>query len=148
MNELEVVENWIHDVLVADSTFNGIVSGRVWKYVAKPGAIDAGIYALYGLQGADDFQGLGTVRLLTRPVYWARVIKRGFPDSDMKIAANRLDEVLGKASRATAQDHNGATDYMISARRIQPISFTEDSGDPSKPIFHVGGLYRCEVSEV
>jgi hypothetical protein len=148
MNELEVAENWIRDVMVADGTFQGIVSGRWWKYVAKPGAIDAGIYGLYGLQSPEDFQGLGTVRLLTRPVYWARVIKRGFPDTDMKIAANRLDEVLGKTVRAIVQDHNGATNYMISSRRIQPISFVEDSGDPTKPIFHVGGFYRLEMSEV
>lgn len=145
MNEIEVVENWLHDVLVADSTLNGIVSGRVWKYKAKQNA--SGVYVLYGFQAGSDVQGLGTVRLLTRPLYFVRAVKKdGFPDSNFNIVTNRIDEVIQNSVRSTKTSSDGATGYVISARRVQPISYTEPNPTSEIPIFHVGGLYRMEVS--
>ena len=146
MNEIEVVENWIRDVLVADGTLNGIVSGRVWKYAAKQGS--ASPYVLYGFQAGSDVQGLGKVRLLTRPLYFVRAVKNnGFPDSTFNVVTNRIDEVIANAVRDNKTSSDGLTTYVISARRIQPISFTEKNPTSEIPIFHVGGLYRLEVSE-
>lgn len=144
MNEIEVVENWLHDVLVADATLNGIVSGRVWKYAAKQNATDP--YIIYGFQAGDDMQGLGTVRLLTRPTYFVRGVKKGFPDANFNIVTNRIDEVLGKVVRNTKTSSDGLTTYAISGRRVQVISYTEPNPTSDQPIFHVGGLYRFEVS--
>lgn len=145
MNELEAVENWIHDVMVADSAFNSVVSNRWWKYAAKQNAIDDGIYGIYQLQDADDMQGLGDVRLVARPLYLAKLIKRGFPDSNFKSALNRLDEILGRTIRATAVNYSSTVTYIISSRRVRPISYIERDAQQN-PIFHVGGLYRLEVS--
>lgn len=146
MNEIEVVENWIHDVLVADSTLNGIISGRVWKYAAKQNASSP--YILYGYQGGGDLQGLGTVRLVTSPVYFVRAVKKnGFPDANFNVVTNRIDEVVGKTVRATKASSDGLSTYVISGRRVQPISYTESNPTSDIPIFHVGGLYRLEVSE-
>lgn len=146
MNEIEVVENWLHDVLVADSTLNGIVAGRVTKYAAKQNT--ASPYIIYGLQAASDVQGLGTVRLLTRPLYFVKAVKKdGFPDSTFNIVTNRIDEVVGKAVRGSKTSSDGLTTYVISGRRVQPISYTEPNPTSEIPIFHVGGLYRLEVSK-
>ena len=148
MNELHAIDNWLHDKLATDGEIFSVVSNRVYKFalpepptVAKPAIV-------YSLASATDFQGLGTVRILARPLYLVKVVSRGAPTPLVNLAADRIDELIGKTVRDTTV--SSASDmYAISARREAAVQFTErDTVVPSNIYFHLGGLYRMEVSSL
>lgn len=143
MNELNAVNDWVHDGLVADSQIAARVGSRAYLLALPQSPAYPSI--LFGLQAATDFQGLGTVRILTRPLFWIRLITKGHPTAADNLVADRLDEIIGKAvtqrAISTAND-----EYILSARRIQPIQFKEDDVAKGEFFIHTGGLYRIEVS--
>lgn len=143
MNELPAIENWLHDKLVDDGEIASVVNQRVYKY-ALP---QSPIYPLivYSLTADSDFQGLGTVRILTRPLYLVKVISRGAPSSLVNLAADRIDELVGRTVRDTFISTAG-DQFAISARREAAIQFMERDPSAAGTIyFHLGGLYRLEV---
>lgn len=136
-NELTRVNNYVRDALAAKSNLNTLVSGRIWRRAVKQ---DASLpYCLYGFQSGQDVQGLGIVRLLTRPLYFVKLVFTGSETSAVRTALDELDEAMGYVSVAVSEG------YVISARRMTLIEYDERGAD-SKPIFHQGGLYRLEVS--
>ena len=136
-NELAVTDNWTHDVLVAKANLNTLVSGRIWQDVAKQNTVFP--YVLFGFQGGQDVRGLGIVRLLTRPLYFVKLVFTGSQTSAVRTAFNEIDEAMGYVSVDVSES------YVISARRFSLLHYVERDAD-SKPIFHRGGLYRLEVS--
>ena len=143
MNELPAIENWLHDKLVADTEIAAVVNQRVYKY-ALP---QSPIYPLitYSLAADSDFQGLGTVRILTRPLYLVKVISRGAPSSLVNLAADRIDEIVGRVVKDSFISTAGDM-FAISARREAAIQFMErDPAVAGTIYFHLGGLYRLEV---
>lgn len=145
MNEIGAIENWIHDVMMADAEFVSVVGNRWWKYRAKQATSD--IYGVYSLHGGDDTNG-NKVTLLTRPVYWCRVITKGFPTVGFDLAANRLDQKLNHVSLAIGTDSDETTRYAISSQRVRLLSYDEDNLATKEFFTHVGGLYRLEVSQL
>lgn len=129
--------------MMADAQFVSVVSNRWWKYAAKDNAV--GIYGVYSLHDDSDTNG-NKVTLLTRPLYWCRVITKGFPTDAFNLAANRLDEKLNHVSLAIATDSDGATKYAVSSERQKLLSYPERDNQTKEIFFHVGGLYRLEVS--
>lgn len=143
MNELPAAENWLHDRLVGDTEIASVVGGRVYKY-ALP---QQPIYPLitYSLAADTDFQGLGTVRIITRPLYLIKVISRGAPSSLVNLAADRVDEIVGKVTKDTFVSTAGDM-FAVSSRREAAIQFMErDPAVAGNIYFHLGGLYRLEV---
>lgn len=143
MNELPAAENWLHDKLMGDSEIFNVVAGRIYKY-ALP---QSPIYPLivYSLASDTDFQGLGTVRILTRPLYLVKVISRGAPSSLVNLAADRVDEIVGKVTKDSFTSTAGDM-YAVSSRREAAIQFMErDPAAAGTLYFHLGGLYRLEV---
>lgn len=137
-HELGAIDNFAHDALAAKTNLNTFVNGQIWADAVPQSAV--GHYCLYGFQGGQDFQGLGIVRLLTRPLYYAKLVIFGNISSSARTALNELDDAMSKVSATTSEG------YVISARRLSPLSYVER--DPNnKPIFHRGGLYRLDVSE-
>jgi len=143
MNELPAAENWLHDKLANDGEVASIVGGRIYKY-ALP---QSPLYPLitYSLASDSDFQGLGTVRILTRPLYLVKVISRGAPSSLVNLAADLIDEIIGKTTKdifiSTAGDM-----FAVSSRREAAVQFTErDPTVVGTIYFHLGGLYRLEL---
>lgn len=137
-HELSAVDNWAHDALAAKSNLNTLVGGQIWRRAAKPGATLP--YCLFGFQGGQDTQGLGTVRLLTRPLFFAKLVFQGSITNAVETALNELDDAIGKVSVSVSGS------YVISGRRISILDYEER--DPlNKPILHRGGLYRLEVSK-
>lgn len=143
MNELNAVNDWVHDGLVADAQIAARVGSRAYLLALPQAPTYPSI--LYGLQAATDFQGLGTVRILSRPLFWIRLITKGHPTAADNLVVDRLDEVIGKAvtqrAISTAND-----EYILSARRVQPLQFSERDGATGQLYIHTGGLYRIEVS--
>lgn len=143
MNELPAIENWLHDKLAASTEIAGVVVDRIYKY-ALP---QSPVYPLivYSLASDSDFQGLGTVRILTRPLYLVKVISKGSPSSLVNLAADRIDEVVGRTVRDTFTSTAGDM-FAVSARREAAVQFMErDPAVAGAIYFHLGGLYRLEV---
>lgn len=143
MNELPAAENWIHDKLASDSEITSVVGGRIYKY-ALP---QSPIYPLivYSLASDSDFQGLGTVRIITRPLYLIKVISRGSPSPLVNLAADRIDEIVGKTTKDTFISTAGDM-FAVSSRREAAVQFMERDPQVAGAIyFHLGGLYRLDV---
>lgn len=143
MNELPAIENWLHDKLVADTEVFSVVADNVFKYALPQKPRYPCI--VYSLASDFDFQGLGTVRILTRPLYLVKVVSRGVPTTLVNLCADRVDELVGKAVRETFTSTAG-DQFAISARREAAVQFVErDPGLEGSLYFHLGGLYRMEV---
>lgn len=143
MNELPAAENWLHDKLAGDAEIASIVLDRIYKY-ALP---QSPIYPLitYSLASDTDFQGLGTVRIITRPLYLVKVISKNAPSSLVNLAADRIDEIVGKTTKDTFISTAGDV-FAVSSRREAAVQFTERDPSVAGTIyFHLGGLYRLEV---
>lgn len=136
-HELTVTDNWAHDALAAKTNLNTLVGGRIWQDAAQQLAPLP--YCLFGFQSGQDVQGLGNVRLLTRPLYYAKLVFQGSQTSSVRTALDELDDAMAKVSVAVSEG------YVISARRFSPLAYIERDAN-NKPIFHRGGLYRLEVS--
>jgi hypothetical protein len=137
-HELGAIDNWTHDALAAKTNLNTLVGGRIWRKRAKQDAKMP--YCLFGFQSGQDVQGLGTVRLSTRPLFFAKLVFKGSATSVIDTALDELDDAMGKVSVSVSGG------YVISARRMSILDYDETDAD-NNPIFHRGGLYRLEVSE-
>lgn len=137
-HELAAIDNWAHDALAAKTNLNTLVGGQIWRRAAKQSATPP--YCLFGFQTGQDFQGLGTVRLLTRPLFFVKLVFQGSATSAIETALNELDDAIGKVSVVVSGG------FVISGRRMSMVDYEERAAD-GKPIFHRGGLYRLEVSE-
>lgn len=143
MNELPAIENWLHDKLIADTEISSVVGESVYKYILpqKPRYP----CVVYSLASDFDFQGLGTVRILTRPLYLVKVVSRGTPTTLVNLCADRVDELIGKAVREILTSTAGDV-FALSARREVAVQFVErDPALEGSFYFHLGGLYRMEV---
>lgn len=143
MNELPAIENWLHDKLATDAEIASVVGESVYKYALpqKPRYP----CVVYALASDFDFQGLGTVRILTRPLYLVKVVSRGTPTTLVNLCADRVDEIVGKAVREILTSTAG-DQFALSARREAAVQFVErDPALEGSLYFHLGGLYRLEV---
>ena len=137
-HEIGAVDNFTHDALASKSNLNTLVGGQIWRKRAKQGATMP--YCLFGFQSGQDVQGLGDVRLLTRPLYFAKLVFLG-PSitSAIDTALDELDDAMAKVKVAVSGG------YVISARRFSVLDYDE-AGVNNEQIIHRGGLYRLEVS--
>lgn len=143
MNELPAAENWLHDRLVSDTEIAGVVNQRIYKYALPQSPIFPLI--VYSLASDTDFQGLGAVRILTRPLYLVKVVSKGAPTSLVNLAADRVDEIIGKVTKDSFVSTAGDM-FAVSSRREAAIQFMErDATVAGNIYFHLGGLYRLEV---
>lgn len=143
MNELPAIENWLHDKLIADTEIVSVVGESIFKYALPQKPRYPCI--VYSLASDFDFQGLGTVRILTRPLYLVKVVSRGTPTTLVNLCADRVDELIGKAVREILTSTAGDV-FALSARREAAVQFVErDPALEGSLYFHLGGLYRMEV---
>jgi hypothetical protein len=145
MNELPAAENWLHDKLASDAEIASVVGGKIYKYALPQGLTNPYPLIIYSLASDSDFQGLGTVRILTRPLYLVKVISRGAPSSLVNLAADRIDEIIGKTTKDTFVSTAGDM-FAVSSRREAAVQFMERDPTVAGTIyFHLGGLYRLEL---
>lgn len=137
-NEVVRIDSWISSRLLGDNGVGGVatlLNNRVYAYIAPQGA--AYSLVIFSHQAGRDVQGLGTNRVITRPLYLVKVISQGAPNAAAKSAADRIDERLTVA--ASVKDG-----YVFSGRREQSISFVEVDDATKTQYWHVGGLWRIE----
>jgi hypothetical protein len=143
MNELSTVRDLIRDLLQANSNFTTVVGTKSYVFRAKQN--EARPYHIFNFQSATDVQGLGDVRLLTRPIYQSKIVIDGFPTTAVNRALDAMDEVLGRM-KVAVKASDTSNNYVISARRFSPIEYAENNPTNNGLISHLGGLYRFEVS--
>jgi hypothetical protein len=137
-NELALAGKFIYTKLAADSATPPITSARIYHDHAPESATFP--YIVYSVQSGFDVGGLGTVRLLTRPVFQIKAIGEGDHDANLRTLGDRIDAIFQNQVAVTLDD------YVFSTRRLQPILFSEDT--PGKRWTHYGGLYRFEIHPV
>lgn len=141
-SEISRIEAWLYARLSGDTGAGGLaglVNNRLYPYQATQGATYP--LVIYSLQAGRDVQGLGTNRVMTRPLYLVKVISKGAPNDAARNAADRIDELLNVAS--SVKDG-----YVFSSRRVQSISYLESDtmqmANVTANFRHVGGLFRIE----
>lgn len=132
MAETLVAEAWLQSVLSGDSTLNTTVGGRIYAYVAPPGATFP--LVIYQNQAAKDVRGNGPQRIMANMLYTVKVIGETTSFASIEAAANRIDAVLQAVSGSTVRG------VVVACVREQPFSLVEST--PSGQYRHLGGVYR------
>lgn len=132
MAETLVAEAWLQSVLNGDSTLNTAVGGRIYSYVAPPGATFP--HVIYQNQAARDVRGNGPQRIMANMLYTVKVIGETTSFASIEAAANRIDAVLQAVSGSTVRG------VVVACVREQPFSLVEST--PSGQYRHLGGVYR------
>jgi hypothetical protein len=139
MNELPRIEKFIYSTLIGDSVLSSLISNRVYGYKLPREAVFPLVQFNY-LAGRD-VQGMGTNRILSRPLYQIKAVGRDNLSSSLVQIANRIDEIFQQIS---AQLFEG---LAISSRREQPVSYQEAGGESETSFRHIGGFFRFDASE-
>lgn len=92
-------------------------------------------YILMDFAAGTDFQGLGTIRIDSRPLMLVRVVNRGPVDATVRAADKEMDSIL----QTTVRSRSG--DYVFSIRRESPYRFNYTDGANNK-FSESGGRYR------
>ena len=138
VSEIQQAKKWIRAVLIANADITAVVGTRVYADRSPSPLVFP--YIIYNFMGGTDVQGLGTARLLSRPLFQVRVVGEGSPDTNARKVDKRIDDVL----RVAVVQPSG--EFFFSARREQPIDRPEINPATNKQFFNLGGLFRLWVS--
>lgn len=129
-----VVEKWMQSLFSEDETISGLIGDRIYLHVATQTTVRP--YMVISLFTGLDFNGLGE-RGVAQPLYFVRAIGKRENLADMRLAADRADDLL--------QDtHVTADGYRIRVKREQMDRPPEwNDGVEHQAI---GGFYRCRAS--
>ena len=137
VSEIQEAKKWIRAVLTANVDIAAVVGTRVFADRSPSPVVFP--YIIYNFLGGTDVQGLGTARLLARPLFQVRVVGEGSPNTDARKVDKRIDTVLQNAVNQQSGD------YYFSARREQPVDRPELDPATNKVFFNLGGLFRLYI---
>lgn len=136
-NETIRVGAWLYSVLSADSTLAGLVSTRIYSYLAPDGS--ALPFVTYSYQGGRDVIVIGGVRIMNSGLYQVKVVTQSNSMvGATETIATRIDDLLTRATGTVT----GA--IILACVREQPIGYVENSN--GLRYNHAGGLYRIVAS--
>lgn len=148
MQELPRIAYFITHSLGADAELSSVVGARIYLQTAPQAANEtqrASLfpYVLATYQSALDNQGITTERTMTRALYQIAVCYVGAPNANIYKAADRIDEVIGKAG--AYQLTINSESWVFDGRRESPINLTQL--DQAAGIYYerLGGLYRINA---
>jgi len=142
VTETQQAKAWIYTVLAAESYIASTVGTRIYAdYVLGVPSARIFPYILYGFLAGTDVDGLGTNRLLSKPLFQVRVVTDGRPDAVARKIDKRIDTTLQTAV------YQLSGDYYFSARREQPIDRSELDASTGKQYGNIGGLYRLYIGK-
>jgi hypothetical protein len=138
--EVQQAKKWIYDALHGNSDIAAAVSTRIYSGRA-PGSPASRVfpYIIFNFQGGTNVNGLGTVRLLARPLFQVRVVTKGDPTAAVRKVDKRIDDVLGTAV------YQPSGDYYFTAEQEQPIDREETDLATGDVYWNLGGLYRLYI---
>ena len=143
VTEIQQAKAWIYTVLAAETYIAAQIGTHIFAdFVLGTPSQRTFPYVLYNFMASTDIDGLGTNRLLTKPLFQVRVVTDGRPDATARKIDKRIDDVLQNAV------HQLSGDYYFSARREQSIDRSELDPATGRQYGNLGGLYRLYVSRV
>jgi hypothetical protein len=136
MTQPTAAETWLYSKLSADATLLGLVSTRIYGYVAPPQTTYP--LVIYQYQAGHDVGGVSAVRIMSQEVYVVKAVGRDTSFSTLKPIAKRIDELLHRASGSTADGQ------VLACVREQPFRMVEvEDGIEYR---YLGGIYRIFVA--
>jgi hypothetical protein len=136
MSESVRINRWLYVTLSEDATLIAQGIKGVRDYIPEQAEFPR---IVYNLQAGRDVNGIGGVRLLTRPLYQIKLINKGNIESNYLPLIERMDELLHNKTNETFEG------YVFSARREQEINYFEPGEKGTDIVYrHVGGLYRID----
>jgi hypothetical protein len=140
ISEVQQAKAWIYSALHANSDIAAAVGTRIYSgRVPVPPASRVFPYIVYNFQGGPDINGLGTNRLLSKPIFQVRVVTNTDPDATVRKIDKRIDDVLGVAV------HQLSGDYYFTAEREQAIDRDELDTATGTVYWNLGGLFRLYI---
>lgn len=140
-NEIPKIDRWIYEALASDNQIAAIVGDRIYRDQAPEAA--AYPFLIFSFSDGEAINGMGTCRVMTRARYLVKVVNLDSIDSNARTLADRIDEIIGTATRAV---HSQDSTIRFSARLESPISYTEAAANSGRNYRHLGGLYTIEAS--
>ncbi len=137
VSEVQEAKKWIRAVLTANVDITSVVGTRVFADRSPSPVVFP--YIIYNFLGGSDVQGLGTARLLARPLFQVRVVGEGSPNTAARLCDKRIDDVL----RVAVTQPSG--EFFFSARREQPVDRPEIDAATNKQFYNLGGLFRLWI---
>lgn len=137
--EITTVERWLRATLTGDLTLAALVGDRVFSTIAPRDAAHPLI--VYSFQAGLDTIGVGTARIMSRPLFTIRVVAPSGSFADLEDAARRVDELLhGALDRPVA-----GSGLVLSCMREQPLALAlMEEGTEYRQL---GGIYRIDVQQ-
>lgn len=138
VSEIQQAKKWIYDSLYANSDILAAIGTRIFASVADASSTAVFPYILFTFLAGTDVDGLGTNRLLSRPLFQVIVVSNRSPDTTIRKVDKRIDDVLGVAVYVASGD------YYFTARREQPVDrvYTDSA---SQNFYSLGGLFRLYI---
>lgn len=135
MNELFGLDTLIYATLTADAALVALASKRVFSEVGPEGITFP--YVLYSFQSGSDQNGVGGVRIFSRPVYRIEAVDKADSFSTAAKIADRIDKVLQNVRGQAVV--NGVTYQVDGCVRRTPVRIAEE--DQGVRYNRLGGLY-------
>lgn len=138
VSEIQQAKKWIYDSLVASTDITNIVGTKIFAGVADSFQSPGWPYVLYQFIAGTDIDGLGTNRLLSRPLFQVIAVDNKSPDTNLRKVDKAIDNILQVAV------YQLSGDFYFSARREQSVDrvFTDAAG---RSYYSIGGLYRLWI---
>lgn len=130
-----VIEKWLYSILSGDAQLASLGITGVYVDVVPRGA--AGLYVYITGQSFEDVAYTGERIVYTNSLYAIRVVGEVGGYGDLAQAADRVHDLLQRAS--------GSTDAgeVFAAYRERPFRMAESpTDDRDRAVRHLGGIYR------
>lgn len=136
--ELEI-GRWFRQVVNADTTLMGLINNTgAWSEVI-PNNVELPAVR-YTYVAGNDLMVVNGTRILTQATYRVVVVARGPSPAPIVAAVARLDQILHRASGATAALQ------VLSCVRREPFRFTEVQDQ--EVYTHAGGVYVVQAQAI
>lgn len=129
----------IRTQLLANSTFAALSVPVYGPNQVPQGA--TGPYCLMDYAAGTDVDGLGTVRLMTEPLFLIRIVNKGPVTGAVRTADKAMDDVIQRTDAIVLGD------YEFSARREKP-HFHAYKDEANNQFVETGGFYRYYITKL
>lgn len=135
MWELTDFETWLRATIIAAVGHQRVYNGfRAARTAVSPFVV------FRFVPSADDVQGQGTVRIMSRPIYDITVCTKGAPTAGSEAMVGQFDAAI--SIQVTAD----AGSFRVSARRLNPLAYESPGATAEEFFVYRGGTYQFWVA--
>lgn len=138
VDELFTANQWIYQKLHGDTAIVALVATRIYEDGQQPeGATYP--YIVFSIIPRPDTPGLGSVRLLTNPIYQIKLVTKGKPDED----ANEVSAIIRRLFQVPSNETYSG--FSFTSRCRWPIRMPERGRNSSEFFMHLGGQFQFHI---